>query len=234
MTVQLPAESYAQTKACLEARARQIPSDDEDPSEDKVSSRAGFWRARSLKGQDPHIGPSRSSGQGPLGGPGGARDQRPHDAFIDLIATGVHRARRARAPRSSWWPMSRFSALVQDTDSGELTELAGELEHDGLITTPRPPGASPQTPPSRWQLDASRGRPHHVRGPGPALPDRGPTPRGAAARPTMSLPGLQRADLHHHPSHRGVETGRTDRRRQHLPHDTRHHHGVVHRRKPDC
>ena len=36
MTVQLPAESYAQTKACLEARAREIPSDDEVPSEGSV------------------------------------------------------------------------------------------------------------------------------------------------------------------------------------------------------
>ena len=58
MTVQLPAESYAQTKACLEARAREIPSDDEVPSEDKVSSR----------GKVP-LGPGRSSGQGLLGGP---------------------------------------------------------------------------------------------------------------------------------------------------------------------
>ena len=31
MSVQLPAESYAETRACLEARARQVPSDGRDP-----------------------------------------------------------------------------------------------------------------------------------------------------------------------------------------------------------
>jgi hypothetical protein len=36
MTVQLPAESFAETRACLEARARQVPSDGETPWDQRL------------------------------------------------------------------------------------------------------------------------------------------------------------------------------------------------------
>ncbi len=127
MTVQLPAESYAQTKACLEARAREIPSDDEVPSEDKVSS-----RGKASSGPVAPAGKVSSAGRRRW-------DQRLHDAFIDLIATGG--AKSAQSSGTPFFVVAHvaLSALVQDsdeaTDSGELTELAGELEHDGLIDT---------------------------------------------------------------------------------------------------
>ena len=135
MTVQLPAESYAQTKACLEARAREIPSDDEVPSEDK----------RLFEGQGLPLGPGRSSGQGLLAGHSSGKlrgrrrwDQRLHDAFIDLIATGG--AKSAAQLGTPFFvvahvALSARSGPDEATDSGELTELAGELEHDGLIDT---------------------------------------------------------------------------------------------------
>ena len=85
-TVQLPSESYAETKACLEARARKVPSDGETP-----------W------------------------------DQRLCDAFMEVIRSSIDLA----AP-TSWWPMCPLDALVDE--SGEATELAGELERDGLIS----------------------------------------------------------------------------------------------------
>ena len=56
-----------------------------------------------------------------------------------------------------------------------------------------------------------RRRPHHVRGPEPAVPDRRPTPRGYAAGPTVSVPGLHQRHLHQCAPHRAVETGRSDR-----------------------
>ena len=36
MSVQLPAESFAETRACLEARARQVPSDGETPWDQRL------------------------------------------------------------------------------------------------------------------------------------------------------------------------------------------------------
>ena len=36
MTVQLPAESFAETRACLEARARQVPTDGETPWDQRL------------------------------------------------------------------------------------------------------------------------------------------------------------------------------------------------------
>jgi hypothetical protein len=89
MTVQLPAESYAETRTCLEARARTIPSDGETS-----------W------------------------------DQRCCDAFAEVI--------RSSAPGSSTTSSpyvvvvhTPLAALVDET--GETTDLAGELERDGLI-----------------------------------------------------------------------------------------------------
>jgi hypothetical protein len=88
ISIQLPPDSYAETKTAIEAQAKEIPSDGETP-----------W------------------------------DQRCCDAFMEKI-------------RSSWGTNTTASpyfvvvhaplaALVDDAD--ESTELAGELEHHGLI-----------------------------------------------------------------------------------------------------
>ena len=74
MTVQLPAESYAEAKACLEARARQMPSEAEVDSAGQVASEgeapsAGtVTQGRSLQKQSRHFsGHGHFSRQGPLG-----------------------------------------------------------------------------------------------------------------------------------------------------------------------
>jgi hypothetical protein len=80
VTAQLPTESYAEAKACLEGRARQVPSDGETP-----------W------------------------------DQRLCDAFTEIMGGG--------SAGSSFVVVAHvpLDALLEDSD------LAGELEHDGLI-----------------------------------------------------------------------------------------------------
>ena len=91
MTVQLPTESYAETRACLHARARQIPSDGETR-----------W------------------------------DQRLCDAFVGMVRSS---ARRTTSTTSSPYFVVAHVPLAALVDgSGEATELAGELERDGLIS----------------------------------------------------------------------------------------------------
>jgi hypothetical protein len=84
-TVQLPSESYAETKACLEARARKVPSDGETP-----------W------------------------------DQRLCDAFMEVI--------RSSTTSSPYVVVAHVPLDALVDESGEATELAGELERDGLIS----------------------------------------------------------------------------------------------------
>ena len=113
MTVQLPAESYAQTKACLEARAREIPSDDEVPSEVE----------RPLKGKTPS-GPVAPAGT--VSSAGRRRwDQRLHDAFIDLIATGG--AKSAPSSGTPFFVVAHvaLSALVQGRHRLRRADRAG-------------------------------------------------------------------------------------------------------------
>ena len=94
MTVQLPTESYAETRACLHARARQIPSDGETP-----------W------------------------------DQRLCDAFIGMIRSSARRTAPTPTPTPSPYFVVAHVPLAALVDgSGEATELAGELERDGLIS----------------------------------------------------------------------------------------------------
>ncbi len=91
LSVQLPPESFAATRACLEARAKAVPSDGETP-----------W------------------------------DQRLCDAFMELIrSSGGENATKA----SPYFVVVHvpLEALVED--SGETSDLAGELERDGLIST---------------------------------------------------------------------------------------------------
>jgi len=88
MTVQLPAESYAETRACLEARARTVPTDGETP-----------W------------------------------DQRLCDAFVEVIGSSNGRAETG----SPFFVVVHVPLGALVDGAIEPTELAGELERDGLI-----------------------------------------------------------------------------------------------------
>jgi hypothetical protein len=92
VTAQLPAESYAVTKACLESRARQVPTDGETP-----------W------------------------------DQRLCDGFSELVRSSPPGASAGATASSPYFVVVHvpLDALVDETI--EPTELAGELERDGLI-----------------------------------------------------------------------------------------------------
>jgi hypothetical protein len=94
VTAQLPAESYAEAKACLEARAKEIPSEGETP-----------W------------------------------DHRLCDAYMDVVRTSGGEVSGPRAKASPYFVVVHvpLRALV-DGAAGETTELAGELERDGLIS----------------------------------------------------------------------------------------------------
>jgi len=92
-TVQLPSESYAETRACLEARARQVPSDGETP-----------W------------------------------DQRLCDAFLEVIRSSVRDANGGRSTSSPYVVVAHVPLAALIDKSSEATELAGELERDGLIS----------------------------------------------------------------------------------------------------
>ena len=100
LTAQLPAESYAEVRAGLEATARQIPSDGETR-----------W------------------------------DQRVADALVVLVRSGGRPARRPTRPRSDDPPSADTSTspyivvahVPLATLVDEDCDLAGELEHHGLI-----------------------------------------------------------------------------------------------------
>jgi hypothetical protein len=94
MTVQLPPESFAETRACLEARARQIPSDGETP-----------W------------------------------DQRLCDAFMEMIRSSSSDAEGRSSAASPYFVVVHVPLTALLDDSGEASDLAGELERDGLIST---------------------------------------------------------------------------------------------------
>jgi hypothetical protein len=90
MTAQLPAEAYAEVRASLEMRAKQIPSDGETR-----------W------------------------------DQRVADAFVSLVRT-PHATKTAEEP-SAPAPYVVVAHVPLATLTDEESELAGELEHRGLI-----------------------------------------------------------------------------------------------------
>ena len=95
-TVQLPPEAYAETRACLESRARRIPSTGETP-----------W------------------------------DHRLCDAFMEVIRGSQPGERNANAGRSTASPFFVVAHVPLATlidESGSTSELAGELEREGLIS----------------------------------------------------------------------------------------------------
>ncbi|MGD0748028.1 MAG: DUF222 domain-containing protein [Acidimicrobiales bacterium] len=92
-TVQLPAEAYTETRACLEARARKVPSDGETP-----------W------------------------------DQRLCDAFMEVIRSSQRGAPGGPSTSSPYVVVAHVPLEALIDESGDATELAGELERDGLIS----------------------------------------------------------------------------------------------------
>jgi Domain of unknown function (DUF222)/HNH endonuclease len=92
MTVQLPTESYAETRACLHARARQIPSDGETPL-----------------------------------------DQRLCDAFVGMVRAS--NGRKSTSTSSPYFVVAHVPLAALVDESGKATDLAGELERDGLISS---------------------------------------------------------------------------------------------------
>ncbi len=93
MSVQLPAESYAETRTSLVARARKLGSDGETP-----------W------------------------------DQRLCDAFLELIRSAVPGGWSRATTASPYFVVVHVPLAALVDASGETTELAGELERDGLIS----------------------------------------------------------------------------------------------------
>jgi len=89
LSVQLPSESYAEARACLETRARRVPSDGETP-----------W------------------------------DQRLCDAFMELVRSSG----RARSSTSPYVVVAHVPLAALVEESGDTSELAGELERDGLVS----------------------------------------------------------------------------------------------------
>ncbi len=95
LSAQLPAESYAATKACIDAWTETIASDGETPL-----------------------------------------DQRRCDGFSGLMASAAPGAAMAPGATTTKRPFLVVAHVALDAlveDSGEPSELAGELEHDGLI-----------------------------------------------------------------------------------------------------
>ena len=106
MTRQLPAESYAQAKACLEARA-DIPSE-RGRSPGTSASATPSWDVISSQAE----GSGDSSGAA-VGADGAGARPAPSPFFVV-----------AHVPLRTW-------SMRQE----QASELAGELEHDGLIDT---------------------------------------------------------------------------------------------------
>jgi hypothetical protein len=94
MTVQLPPESFAETRSCIESAAQDVPTDGETPL-----------------------------------------DQRMCDGFLGLIRS---RAREASgtggATKSPYFVVVHVPIAALLDEAGESSELAGELERDGLLS----------------------------------------------------------------------------------------------------
>jgi hypothetical protein len=103
VSLQLPAESYAQTKTCIDAWAKPIPSDEKTPLDQRRCD--GFMEIVDS------ATPGAGSGAGGAGG-ASANGTAAHNPFFVV----------AHVP---------LEDLVDS--SGETSGLAGELEHHGLI-----------------------------------------------------------------------------------------------------
>ena len=110
VVAQLPAESYAETKACLESQAREVPTDGETPWDQRLCD--GFFKLvrSATTGELGKPGEPGEPGEpGKPGEPGEPGKASPHIVVVHVP----------------------LEALVDD--AVEPSELAGELERDGLI-----------------------------------------------------------------------------------------------------
>ena len=95
MTVQLPPESFAEARSCIESRARDIPSDGETP-----------W------------------------------DQRMCDGFMGLVRSQSRGRNEVEgATKSPYFVVVHVPLAALVDESGAGSDLAGELERDGLLST---------------------------------------------------------------------------------------------------
>jgi hypothetical protein len=94
MSLQLPKESYAQTKACVDAWAETIPTDQETET--------------------------------PL-------DQRRCDGFVAMVDLATHGATTKGSAPNPFFVVAHVPLEDLVDGAGEKSELAAELEHDGLI-----------------------------------------------------------------------------------------------------
>jgi len=92
ISAQLPPDNYAETRACLEARAKEVPSDGETP-----------W------------------------------DQRLCDGFLELIRSSESGSTSPATTASPYVVVAHVPLTSLVDDAGEQTNLAGELDHVGLI-----------------------------------------------------------------------------------------------------
>ena len=162
MSAQLPAEAYAEVRAGLEARAKQVPSDGETR-----------W------------------------------DQRLADALVSLVRTRAGRPSTSDEP-SAPSPYVVVAHVPLATLIDEDAELAGELEHRGLIDA---------VVARRLACDATLvvaldDDVGHTMYEGRARRDPTPTQRREtlAPRPTLPLPRLYERDLRQSPPPAVVET----------------------------
>ena len=132
---------------------------------------------------------------------------------------------RATAP-SPFFVVAHVPLEALVDDAGEKSELAGELEHHGLIDVETVQRIACDAT-VVVAVDDTLGHTMYE-GRARRFPS-GPSARGHPPGPTLSVPGLCQRHLHQRPSHRPVET------RRWRPIWTiwcflcKHHHGVVHR-----
>ena len=146
-------------------------------------------------------------------------DQRRCDAFVELIRSPGGRP-AAPAPTSSS-PTSPSRPW-----STRANERPGRRARAGRVHKRRD-SARDRVRRHRRHRGRRRRRPHDVRGQGPPIADRRPTPRGNAAGSTLPVPGLHQRDLHQCSPCGALETGRADRS-PNLALMCRHHHRLVH------
>jgi hypothetical protein len=115
VSLQVPKEEYARTKACVDSWAAALPSDEEAPLDQRrCDGFMGIVDSATPGGGGGGGGPGGHGGPGGPGGPGGTSSDpatAPNPFFVV-----------AHVP---------LEALVEE--SGETSELAAELEHHGLI-----------------------------------------------------------------------------------------------------
>ena len=163
MNAQLPAESYAATRAWIDALAAMVPSD----------------RRHAL-------------------GPASLR--RAHGDGSSGSASAPDRFDRSTGTTSPYFVVVHAPIEALVAESGDTTELAGELERDGLIDCETVQRIACDAT-IAVAVDDDR-RPHHVRGSCQEVPEPSPTPRSNATGPALSVPRLYQRDLHQCAPHR--------------------------------